>query len=107
MAAADAHGSDLRRLRAVVAALARPEPAAAAPDGGRRRRSAARAASIVPSAAMASPPPPATYTHARRFGTHEGEAMLEFFHREGYAVVKAALNPAEAAHAMDLTWEYL
>jgi hypothetical protein len=56
---------------------------------------------------MASPPPPATYTHARRFGVDEGEAMLEFFHREGYAVVKAALNPAEAAHAMDLTWGYL
>ena len=61
----------------------------------------------MPSAAMASPPLPATYTHARRFGVDEGEAMLEFFHREGYAVVKAALNPAEAAHAMDLTWGYL
>jgi hypothetical protein len=56
---------------------------------------------------MASPPLPATYTHTRRFGVDEGEAMLEFFHREGYAVVKAALNPAEAAHAMDLTWGYL
>jgi hypothetical protein len=33
--------------------------------------------------------------------------MLQFFEAEGYAVVKGALSPAEAAHALDLTWEYL
>jgi hypothetical protein len=91
--------SSQRRLRRIVVALSR------GPHGHRR----AEARSSVPSqcAAMAREPPPATYTHAPRFAVSQGEAMLEFFHREGYAVIKSVLDKQEASHAMDLTWEYL
>ena len=91
----------LRRLRCAAAALAQPPSGTAA-------RTAGTAAGAAPAAATAAPPPPpAAYVHAPRFGAGEGAALLEFYRREGYAIVKAALGPAEVARALDLTWEYL
>ena len=56
------------------------------------------------------PTPPATHTPVPRFKLScpgQGEAMLEFLDKEGYAVVASALTGDEAAHALDLTWAYL
>jgi len=48
----------------------------------------------------------ATYTHVDRFaaGSKEGVAYLE---EHGYVVIRSALSPEQADHAVQLTWEFL
>ncbi len=46
------------------------------------------------------------YTHVPRFGAGSQES-LDHLESEGFVVIANALSPAEAEHALDLTWNYL
>ena len=46
------------------------------------------------------------YTKVPRFAAGSKES-LEHLESEGFVVIKSALSPTEAKHALNLTWDYL
>jgi len=50
--------------------------------------------------------PDATYTHVDRFAAGSIESV-DYLAEHGYVVIRSALSADQAAHAVDLTWQFL